>query len=74
MSTATRAWTNAYQCVGVGTWMLGMSGSITNSDSSIIYAFNPYGPSGQQYPQFFGLNSSNGIVSTPIVILNYYLK
>ena len=48
--------------------MLGMSGSITNSDSSIIYAFNPYGPSGQQYPQFFfGFNASDGVVSTPIV-------
>ena len=36
---------------------MGMNGAIANSDSSIVYVFNSYGPSGLQYPQFFGLSN-----------------
>ena len=43
-----------------------MSASISNSDSSLIYAFNSYGISGLQYPQFLVLNSTTGVAVTAI--------
>ena len=46
---------------------MGMNGAIANSDSSIVYVFNSYGPSGLQYPQFFGLNSTDGTTVTATI-------
>ena len=59
-SDTSSLWTKTYTCVGSGSWVIGMSASIVNSEFSKIYAFNSYSVAGLEYPQFLVLDSATG--------------
>ena len=61
-STGSVNWANSITCSS-GTWSIGMSYSVTNSDNSLIYSFFPYGlTSSSLYLHFITFAASDGSI------------